>query len=269
MRDALGKFADAGEASSGQQLAEKVAKAPQRVALDLPQGLPAADSYQKLAKSVFLIGSVYKCGKCDKWHDSGAATAWSLTADGVMVTNHHVLQNAKGDSWGVCGADGEVYRITEVLAADPAADVAFFRVDTRGTKLTPLALADRAKVGTRVRIVSHPDGRFFFQSSGEVSRYAKSPARGDQPEKTWMSVTADYAKGSSGGPVVNRRGRVVGIVSNTQSIYYGARDPKAVDKQGPLQMVVKNCVPVAALHAMIADPDPELEANTQPSSTEG
>jgi S1-C subfamily serine protease len=63
-------------------------------------------------------------------------------------------------------------------------------------------------------------------------------------------VTADYAKGSSGGPVVNEAGKVVGMVSNTQSIYYGPRG-KDGDQQGPLQMVVKNCVPVKAVRVMI------------------
>ena len=62
-----------------------------------------------------------------------------------------------------------------------------------------------------------------------------------------MSITADYAKGSSGGPVVDDAGHVVGMVSTTESIYYGSRanDPK--DPKGPLQMVVKNCVPVEAI----------------------
>ena len=253
MRDGLGALADGKHALSGEEVVRLVKEAPAAAKVDLPARVPRPAGYDDLAKSVFMIGSVYKCDKCDDWHPSGAATAWSLTEDGVMVTNHHVLAAAKGAAFGVCGVDGKVYPVKEVLATNAAADIALFRVDTGEDRLKPLALGADAPVGTRVRIMSHPEGRFFFQTSGEVARYSKLAARGSRPERTWMSVTADYAKGSSGGPVVNRNGRVVGVVANTQSIYYGSRDPQKKDDPGPLQMVVKNCVPVAAVRALIAE----------------
>lgn len=253
MRDGLGAIADRKEGLSGEEVIKLVKEAPAKAKMELPGKLPRPAGYGDIAKSVFMIGSVYKCGKCDEWHPSGSATAWSLSEDGLMVTNHHVLAGAKGDVFGVCGVDGKVYPVKEVLAANPAADIAVFRVDPGDDRLTPLALGADAPVGAPVRIMSHPEGRFFFQTSGEVARYSKTPARGKRPERTWMSVTADYAKGSSGGPVINRQGRVVGIVANTQSIYYGSRDPEKKDDPGPLQMVVKNCVPIAALRGLIEE----------------
>ena len=246
----LGKMAESGEAVTGKALAEMLEKAPREVEVELPARVPETKGYEDLARSVFMLGSVYDCGKCDQWHSNGNATAWCLTPDGVMVTNHHVFQSRRGDAWGVCGVDGKVYRVTEILAADGDADVAIFRVDVGEDALRPLALGGDAGVGDGVRIVSHPDGRNFFQTSGEVGRYHRVPPREGAGEKTWMSVTADYAKGSSGGPVVNEAGKVVGMVSNTQSIYYGPRG-KDGDQQGPLQMVVKNCVPVKAVRVMI------------------
>jgi S1-C subfamily serine protease len=168
-----------------------------------------------------------------------------------MVTNYHVFEKASGDSWGVFGADGKAYRVTGIVAASKSADAAVFQVDGKG--LVPLALGGDAPVGESVSIISHPDGRLFFHTSGEVARYAKAPRRKGPEDTIWMDVTAEYAKGSSGGPVMNPDGRVVGMVSNTQSITYGPPGKKG-EPTGPHQMVIRNCVPVAAIRALTTAP---------------
>ena len=115
--------------------------------------------------------------------------------------------------------------------------------------MTPLPLGEAAEVGDKVRVISHPERRFFMQTSGGVARYHLREARKGGKASEWMSITADYAKGSSGGPVLSTRGAVVGMVSSTQSIYYGA--PGGSDAKGPLQMVIKNCVPCKALRDLL------------------
>jgi S1-C subfamily serine protease len=67
-----------------------------------------------------------------------------------------------------------------------------------------------------------------------------------------MSITADYAKGSSGGPVFNDRGEVVGMVSSTSSLYYQTDSPEAPKEKGPLQMVIKNCVSLPEPRQLLA-----------------
>jgi S1-C subfamily serine protease len=147
---------------------------------------------------------------------------------------------------GVCDREGKTYPVLEILAADKAADIAIFRV--KADDLAPLALGSPAEIGSGVRVISHPDRRFFMQTSGEVSRYHQQPARKNQPATVWMNITADYAKGSSGGPVIDDAGKVVGMVSSTQSIYYESNNGQP---KGALQMVVKNCVPAAAIRALL------------------
>jgi len=66
--------------------------------------------------------------------------------------------------------------------------------------------------------------------------------------EAFMSITADFAKGSSGCPVLDEHGTVIGIVNNTESIYY---DDDGHRKQLDLQMVVKNATPSWAVMPMI------------------
>lgn len=227
---------------SGEHFAKAVNDCPAHC--EAPQKVTAAP--EDPTNSVFLIGAVYKCDKCDKWHIAGIATAWCLSADGLMVTNHHVLEKAKGTVMGICNRKGKAWPITEVIAADPAQDIAIFRVE--GKDFSPLPLAKPADIGTRVRVISHPDRMFYTQTFGEVARYHVGSRK--KKKNINMMITADYAKGSSGGPVLNPDNEVIGMVSSTKPVYYSTKKGKPT---GPLQMVVKNCVPVSAIHKMFKE----------------
>lgn len=246
-QDGIGTHAGKEGIPTADALAADSKSAKRRMELPAPatRGAEKAD-YETLSRSVFMVGSVYKCDKCDHWHAGGIATAWCLGADGLMVTNAHVFANAKGAAMGVCDREGKCHAVTEVVAVDAAADVALFRV--KGEEFQPLALGEAAGIGAEVKVISHPGRRYFSYSSGEVARYHRQPGQAKRRAVTWMSITADYAKGSSGGPVFNAAGEVVGMVASTQSIYYDSEDGSP---KGPLQMVVKNCVPVEAIRAML------------------
>jgi len=164
------------------------------------------------------------------------------------VTNHHCLANADNEFHGICTIDGRVAVITEILAGDAGSDACLFRVD--GDGFVPLPSGEPAEIGAKVRVISHPEHRFYMQTSGEVARYYKRPGRGSRAGVPWMAITADYARGSSGGPVIDESGAVVGMVSSTQSIYYGTRK-KGEKGKGNLQMVVKCCVTGAALRELL------------------
>jgi len=246
--DGIGAFADEEKTYSAEKLSEQLKSAPATVPdLALPTSSPkSADS------AVYMVGSVYNCGKCDHWHPSGIATAWALTSDGVMVTNYHVFEKAKGAVMGVCDMEGNAYPITEVLAASKTDDIAIFK--TTATNIPAFPLGPDAPVRSSLHVISHPKSRFYTHTTGVVSRYYIRPNKDDAKPTTWMSITADYAAGSSGGPVLDKKKRIVGMVSNTQSIYYNSEQGK--EPKGPLQMVIKNCVPVSAIKAMIEKKSP-------------
>lgn len=236
---------------------------------------------ERVRASVFLFGSV--TGDKENGFDQGRmATAWAATADGVLVTNWHVFDQIEDDEWyGAMAADGKVYPLVEVLAIDKAADVAVVKIAGKG--LTPLPLADKpAKVGAWVGVLGHPGDRYYTFTQGHVSRYS-TYTEDDDTKTRWMSITADYAYGSSGSPVVDKFGNVVGMAALTENIDYpddgGGQADKAVRKArqsmvrravklrdddkkkdaapaptpSALQMVVKLTVPAADVRAVLTE----------------
>jgi S1-C subfamily serine protease len=200
--------------------------------------------YEQCKKSVLAVGRLYNCGKCSKWHTS-IASGFAVGADGIMVTNYHVLGKNKGEVLGVMDGKERLFEIEKILAASESDDLVVLKL--RNARLTPLPIGEPAKVGSDVWVISHPDSNFFTISRGFVSRY-HIQLRDSLPLKR-MSITADFAKGSSGGPVLNQKGEVVGVVCSTVSIHYN----QVGGLDANLQMVVKNSVPVAALHRLLND----------------
>ena len=139
-----------------------------------------------------------------------------MTEDGVLVTNWHVFDKMGKECYGVVNHKGEVFPVIDALGADPTADIALIRVAGKG--FTPLPLAADEKVGAWIAVLSHPGNQFFTFTQGHVTRYTQNTSDGKR--QRWMSLSADFAYGSSGGPVLNRFGAVVGMATVTANIDY-------------------------------------------------
>ena len=218
-----------------------------------------------------IVGGIFKCGRCSNMHCS-TASGYMITADGVMVTNYHVVAPMKEPAgkpgeptgakpavksaapkpeqlgFGVMDMEGRLYGVKEVLAADKATDIAIVRLD--GSGFSPLALqAQPADIGSAVSIVSHPQDNFFVLSTGIVTEYVVRREMGGA--SSWMCVSAEYGVGSSGAPVTNLRGDVVGMVSATRTIMAGADSQHAGSSS---QMVLRYCVPASLILKLITPP---------------
>jgi len=244
--------------------------------LELPRTghrrLSPSEVYQKRLGSTLMVGKLHHCSssKCNKTH-ANIASGVVIREDGIVLTNYHVVNggDSRTISMGAMTHDGRAFLVDEVLAADEKADVAILRL--RDAKdLTAAPIFRDEPVGNPCTIISNPVGDFFTLSQGYVARYYLSDGR------CVMNVTADYAKGSSGGPIFNDRGDVIGLVSNTLSIPY-QHVPLAVDKDSkaleiagrgtkpamiggkPLtigtnhQMTIKNTVPSRSILDLIGE----------------
>jgi serine protease Do len=146
----------------------------------------------------------------------------------------------------VMTSDGQVFPIKAVLAADRLNDVALYKIDA--TNLTPLPVARSVPVGARVYCLSHPildsmgtEHGFFAFTQGIVSGRYRTRLVGETPLNV-LTITADYAQGSSGGPILDERGAVVGMVCQTLAIG---------DEDGGNQMVWKFARPASSILAIL------------------
>ena len=201
-----------------------------------------AKLYTRSKSCVVAVASLYDCGKCNKMHAS-VASGFIINADGVIATNHHVLDKPEGMAFAVMTADGEIHPVKEILAADEDEDIAILKIDA--VDLEPLAIVTDEPVGSAVSVISNPSKNLFMMTQGHVSAYSKST---DNDEIDRICITADFGLGSSGGPVLNKAGNVVAMVCSTIPVY---STPQGSDKTRYAQMVIKSCVTGKALRKIV------------------
>jgi hypothetical protein len=219
--------------------------------------LPGAQLYRRIAPGVCLVGHYYLCDECEHWHFSAASGFW-VAADGAVATCHHVLaadETMRQAFLVVADLAGRVWPVQRVLAAAAGADLCVLQTTARGCE--PLPLRVDVGVGERVACLSHPDHQFGFFSEGVVARHFLLREPPDAAPRAWLHVTCDFARGSSGAPVVDACGNVVGVAVATTTVVY---DEEA--EPADTQMVFKAAAPAAALRALLTGPDPAANGDS-------
>ena len=238
------RLMDGGDTTPTKDLISQLGRTKCDVRLATPSGKPlaAAEVYERCKKSVLVMGSVYKCEKCGRNHVT-PATGFVLSESGAAVTNYHVVNNPKNITLVAMTAGGAVHAVKSVLAASAAYDVAILQLDA--TDLVPLAIGPRAPIGSDVFVISHPDRRFYTLGRGIVARYGTIIR--EKQRVPMLQITANYARGSSGGPILSSAGDVIGMASSTVSVYYDEDH----GKQENFQMAFDQCVPAEQILELV------------------
>lgn len=132
--------------------------------------------------------------------------------------------------------DGRVCPVREILAVSMDYDLAILQVEGQG--FTPLPVAPGTRAGAPVWVLGHPFPWYYMLTAGIASGYYVLNERRDL---TMLVITAEFANGSSGAPVLNEHGAVVGVAAMRQIIGI----------PGTPQMPIRGCVPSSALLNMI------------------
>ena len=153
-------------------------------------------------------------GKTKPTEESGSGVI--LKMDGIpgtiVITNNHVISGAKPDQITVHLADDKVLRPIRVWA-DPESDIAALKIEAEGLVAAPMADSDRAREGNWVLAFGSPFGLNRTVTHGIISaRDRGQVSLGSTIRiKDFLQTDAAINPGSSGGPLVNLDGEVVGI----------------------------------------------------------
>ena len=120
-----------------------------------------------------------------------------------IATNFHVIAGTRQGTAKLVGKY-TTYNIKGIVATDKDNDLAVLKVTASGVTPLPLGDSDTVKIGAKVYVAGNPKGLEGTFSDGLISRRESYP-------KKRLQMTAPISPGSSGGPVLNSKGEVIGI----------------------------------------------------------
>jgi len=143
---------------------------------------------------------------------SGVLLRWPGQRGLVVLTNNHVVAEAAPQQISVSLADNRVLRPTQVLA-DPESDIAVLRLDLADAPTAELGDSDRMRVGNWVLAFGSPFGLNQTVTHGIISARERGQISlgATIRIKDFLQTDAAINPGSSGGPLVDLDGRVIGI----------------------------------------------------------
>lgn len=147
-----------------------------------------------------------------------------------VVTNRHVIENAYRAE--VHSYNGSVFPVRGVIAVDAEGDLALLKVDAPANQVRPLLL-DRTspQEGESVVVIGNPFGLEGSVTNGIVSAVRDIPTFG-----RIIQITAPISPGSSGSPVVNMQGQVIGVatlqITGGQSVNFAIPSERISQLQG-------------------------------------
>ena len=141
----------------------------------------------------------------------GAGSGSVLDTRGHILTNYHVIDDARTIE--VTLFDGKSYE-ARVVGHDESNDIAILKIEAPANSLVPVELGDssRLRVGQRAFAIGNPFGFERTLSIGIISSLNRTlPARNQRLIKSVIQIDAAINPGSSGGPLLDSRGRLIGM----------------------------------------------------------
>ncbi|MFN2221559.1 MAG: trypsin-like peptidase domain-containing protein [Chloroflexota bacterium] len=141
----------------------------------------------------------------------GTGSGFVVDSDGHIVTNYHVIKDASNIE--ITFSDGTT-ATAEVVGVDPFSDLALLKPASLPSTVTPIVLGSSSdlRVGQRAIAIGNPFGLDRTLTTGVISALGR-PLQDEEGQYIFNVIQTDAAinPGNSGGPLLDSRGRVVGV----------------------------------------------------------
>ena len=143
--------------------------------------------------------------------EKGLGSGFFIEKPGIIVTNLHVIAGAT--SIKVKGGENNLFDVEKVVYIDPSNDLALIKVSGAGIpKGLELGTPDDLQVGDKIFAIGNPAGFEFSLSEGIVSGIRNEDPN-TKKRRDMIQITASISPGNSGGPIINKRGKVIGVAT--------------------------------------------------------
>ena len=168
------------------------------------QGQTIEQTISHIRNAVFTVYAEDNNGK-----PFASGSGFFISSEGIGVTNFHVLEGAS--SGHIKDANGRIYRIKNIIDYNPKYDLIKFRIEKKqNIRVLSLSLATiPPKQGQSIISFSNPLGEFENTASTGIV----SSLRHMKDYENVIQITAPISHGSSGSPVLNLNGKVIGIAT--------------------------------------------------------
>jgi len=189
--------------------------------------------------------------------EAGIGSGTIISADGYILTNHHVIENAQAVR--VTLYDGSVFAAQRV-GEDPSNDLAVIKINPpKDKKLATIPFGDSAKleVGRRLLVIGNPFGLERTLTSGIVSSLGRTiTTHNGRLIKDIIQTDAAINPGNSGGPMLDLQGNMVGITTRITSV---AGQSAGIGMAIPVN-IAKRIIPELIAHHGVIRPDVGIQA---------
>jgi hypothetical protein len=216
-----------------------------------PAVISASDLYKSASPSVVLI-EIYD----SKGEVSAKGSGFLVSPEGAILTNFHVIAHTKQATVRLSNQDA--YDTVEVLEVDKRKDIALIKIKGFGLPYLKLGRSQGVEIGEKIYSLSNPLG--VFQNTlteGIVSGIR--PLDGYK----YFQISAPISHGSSGGPIFNSKGEVIGIavaiIEEGQNLNFAV----PIDYARGMVISMGAPQPLASIY------EPEPEKTIVPASTTG
>ncbi len=139
---------------------------------------------------------------------TGVGSGFLISSDGYIITNNHVVENAMKVI--IKTIDDKEYS-AEIIGKDPKTDLALLKINGKNLPYIELGDSNKVEIGEWVLAIGNPLNQDLTVTSGIISAKGRQLDVADYVD--FLQTDASINRGNSGGPLINMKGKVIGINS--------------------------------------------------------